>query len=183
MSAYTMRLLKCPTCGGPLDPPAGESSMRCTYCGNALAIPEDLRVKKESSQPTQSIFGSIDTNAMVGYGAQWGEVVNLAQSGNKSEAVKKYMALTGQKESDARYTVDALGASQSYEFNPGSMNSVHQIYPNMMSDAMGMTKSYMKWSMWLGCGITAFVMIIILITMIPILIAVFASIWAAFNSF
>jgi hypothetical protein len=118
---------------------------------------------------------------MVGYGKQWGEVVSLAQSGNKDEAIKKYVALTGQSERDARYTVDALSSSQSYEFNSGGMSGVHQIYPDMMKDAMNMSKSYMKWSLWLGCGITAFVMIIILLTMLPIIIGVFASIWAAFN--
>jgi hypothetical protein len=183
MSSVSMRLLKCPACGGPLDPPAGESSMKCTYCGNSIVIPESLRTKNEFSQPAQSVFGTIDTNALVGYGTQWGEVVNLAQSGNKSEAIKKYMALTGQNETDAKYTVDALSGSQSFEFTSNSMGSVQQVYPTMMADAMGMARTYTKWSLWLGCGITAFVMIIILITTIPILIGVFASIWAAFNSF
>lgn len=181
MSDYTMKLLKCPACGGPVDPPSGQSSMKCPYCANAIVIPESLRTKEKSSE-SASVFNGIEYSSMVGYGRQWGDVVNLAQSGNKLEAIKKYMALTGQSESDARYTVDALGSSQSYEYNPG-MNGVHQIYPNMMSDAMNMSKSYMKWSMWLGCGITAFVMVIIVITVLPILIGVFATMWAAFSSF
>jgi len=45
--SLTMRLLKCPACGGPLDPPAGESTMKCTYCGNAVVIPESLRLPKQ----------------------------------------------------------------------------------------------------------------------------------------
>ncbi|MBL8089618.1 MAG: hypothetical protein JNJ43_04790 [Anaerolineales bacterium] len=175
MSDYTMKLLKCPACGGPVDPPSGQSSMKCPYCSNAIVIPESLRTKEKSNE-SQSVFSGIEYSSMVGYGKQWGEVVNLAQSGNKDEAIKKYVALTGQSESDARYTVDALSSSQSYSYNQSG--SVYQVYPDMMKDAMNMSKSYMKWSLWLGCGITAFVMIIILLTMLPIIIGIFASIFA-----
>ncbi|HCB02507.1 MAG TPA: hypothetical protein DEP19_09005 [Anaerolineae bacterium] len=178
MSDYTMKLLKCPACGGPVDPPSGQSSMKCPYCSNAIVIPESLRTKEKTTE-SQSVFSGIEYTSMVGYGKQWGEVVSLAQSGNKDEAIKKYVALTGQSESDAKYTVDALSSSQSYSYNQSG--GVYQVYPDMMKDAMNMSKSYMKWSLWLGCGITAFVMIIILLTMLPIIIGVFASIWAAFN--
>jgi DNA-directed RNA polymerase subunit RPC12/RpoP len=175
MPDYTMKLLKCPACGGPVDPPSGQSSMKCPYCSNAIVIPESLRTKEKSNE-SQSVFSGIEYSSMVGYGKQWGEVVNLAQSGNKEEAIKKYVALTGQSESDARYTVDALSSSQSYSYNQSG--GVYQVYPDMMKDAMNMSKSYMKWSLWLGCGITAFVMIIILLTMLPIIIGIFASIFA-----
>lgn len=178
MPEYTMKLLKCPACGGPVDPPSGQSSMKCPYCSNAIVIPESLRTK-EKTQEAANVFSSVDYSSMVGYGKQWGEVVALAQSGNKDEAIKKYIALTGQSESSARYTVDALSHSQSFSYNQSG--NVYEVYPDMMQDAMNIGKSYMKWSMWLGCGITAFVMIIILITMIPIIAGVFASIWAAFN--
>jgi hypothetical protein len=181
MSDYTMKLLKCPACGGPVDPPSGQSSMKCPYCANAIMIPESLQTKEKSSE-SASVFSGIEYSSMVGYGKQWSEVVSLAQSGKKDEALKKYVALTGQSESDAKYTVDALGSSQSYEVSQGGM-SAYQVYPDMMKDAMSMSKSYMKWSLWLGCGITAFVMVIIVLTMLPIIIGVFASIWAAFNSF
>lgn len=180
MTTYSMKLLKCPACGGPVDPPQGESTMKCPYCSNAIMIPESLRAKEKSGE-SQSVFSGIEYSSMVGYGKQWGEVVSLAQAGNKDEAIKKYVALTGQSESDAKYTVDALSSSQSYSYN--SSGGVYQVYPDMMKDAMNMSKSYMKWSLWLGCGITAFVMVIIVLTMLPIIIGVFASIWAAFNSF
>src|SRR5688572_1958674 len=180
MSDYTMKLLKCPACGGPVDPPSGQSTMKCPYCSNAIVIPESLRHKEKTSE-SASVFSGIEYSSMVGYGKQWGEVVSLAQGGNKEEALKKYVALTGQSESDAKYTVDALSSSQSYSYNQSG--GVYQVYPDMMKDAMNMSKSYMKWSLWLGCGITVFVMGIIVLTMLPIIIGVFASIWAAFNSF
>ncbi len=177
----TMRLLKCPACGGPLDPPAGESTMKCTYCTNVVVIPESLRLAKAgSSSPQVSIFSGIDMNSMLGHGAQWAEVVNLAQTGRKPEAIQKYMSLTGNSESSARYMVDNLTGYQSYEFMPGSYNSVQQIYAPFMQQTNETIKTVTKMSLWLGLGITAFVMCIILITVIPILIGVFVSLMSAF---
>ena len=57
MPSYTMRLLKCPACGGPLEPPAGQNSMQCTYCGNTVAIPENMRSPAPgTSASPQSVF-------------------------------------------------------------------------------------------------------------------------------
>jgi hypothetical protein len=178
----TMRLLKCPACGGPLDPPAGESTMKCPYCNNAVIIPESLRLPKQSaSSPQMSIFSGIDMNAMVGYGTHWAEVVRLAQSGNKADAIKKYMALTGNDESSASYMVNTLAGYQSYEFTPGSYNSVQQVYAPIMQQTNETIRSVTKWSLWLSLGITAFVICIILVTMLPILIGVFASLIPLFK--
>lgn len=185
MSGYTMRLLKCPACGGPIDPSSGGSSTKCPYCGNAVVIPESLRKPEPGQQQNQSanIFSGMDMGAMIGYGAQWSEVVQLAQAGKKEEAVKKYMAFsTSSSESDARHVVDSLSGAQTYEFTPGSGYSSVQIAP-MMASYAETAKSVTKWSMWLSCGITAFVMIIIVLTTLPILIGVAASLWAAFSSF
>lgn len=177
----TMRLLKCPACGGPLDPPAGKSTMKCLYCTNVVVIPESLRLAKTgTSSPPAGVFSGIDMSSMLGHGAQWAEVVNLAQTGRKPEAIQKYMSLTGNNESSARYMVDSLTGYQSYEFMPGSYNSVQQIYAPFMQQTNETIKTVTKFSLWLGLGITAFVFCIILITVIPILIGVFVSLWAAF---
>jgi DNA-directed RNA polymerase subunit RPC12/RpoP len=174
-----MRLLKCPACGGPLDSPAGESSMKCPYCGNQVVIPEDMRKPAPgAATASQSIFSGIDMGAMIGYGAQWSEIVQMAQSGKKDEAVKRYVALTGQSESDALRMVDGLGGYQSYEFIPGTY-SVQQIYAPAVTEAYKtagtVTKSVTRMTMWLTCGIFAFVFFIIIITTLPVLIGVFAS--------
>ncbi len=181
MSTLSMKLLKCPACGGPIDPPGGESAIKCPYCGNAVVIPESLR-KPDQKQEQGSIFSGMDSSAMSGYGAQWAEVVQLAQKGQKEEALKKYLGFSTISESDAKHTVDALASSQVYEFTPGSGYTSANIAPIMASYA-DTAKSVTKWSMWLSCGITAFVMIIIIITVIPVLIGVAASLWAAFSSF
>jgi predicted RNA-binding Zn-ribbon protein involved in translation (DUF1610 family) len=179
MSGYTMKLLKCPACGGPIDPGSAKgSSTQCPYCGNAVVIPESLR-KAEPGQPVQSanIFGGMDMGAMMGYGAQWSEVVQLAQFGKKEEAVKKYMAFaTTSTEADARRVVDSLSGTQTYEFTGSGYNSI-QIAPIMASYA-DTAKSITRWSMWLTCGITAFVMVISVL--VPML-GVFAGIWASFR--
>ncbi len=183
MSDLSIKLLKCPSCGGPIDPPGGESSVKCPYCGSAISIPENLRKPDpQQLQPQGSLLGGMDVGQLMGYGAQWAEVVQLAQKGQKEEALKKYMSFSTVGESDARHTVDALENSQVYKFNPGTGYTSASIEPIMASYA-DTAKSVTKWSMWLSCGITAFVMIIILITVIPILIGVFASLWAAFSSF
>lgn len=182
MSTQSMHLLKCPACGGPLDPPAGESTMKCTYCSSSVMIPESLRVQKESmsSQP-MSIFSGIDMNAMVGYGTHWGEVVQLAQRGNKPEAIKKYIALTGGDEATATQMVNSLAGYQSYDLTSGSRKSVEQIYAPVMVETAKTVRNVTRMSMWMGCGITAFVMVIVLITLIPMLIGVFASLAPLFK--
>lgn len=181
MSTFTMKLLKCPACGGPIDPPSGESAVKCPYCGNAVVIPESLR-KPDQKQEQGSLFNGVDISAMNGYGAQWAQVVQLAQSGEKDEALKKYLSFSNINEADARHTVDALASSQVYEFTPGTGYTSAHIAPIMASYA-DTAKTVTKWSMWFTCGITAFILIITLIIMIPVLIGVFASIWAAFSSF
>jgi predicted RNA-binding Zn-ribbon protein involved in translation (DUF1610 family) len=181
--SYTMRLLKCPACGGPIDPPSGESSIKCPYCGNAVVVPESLRKPDpEQKQPQGSLFSGTDMGALMGYGAQWSEVVQLAQSGKKEEAVKKYMGFSNVSESYARQTIDSLAGAMTYEFTPGSGYTSIQVAPIMASYAET-AKSVTKWSMWLTCGITAFVMIIIVLTTLPILIGAFAGLWAALSSF
>ncbi len=172
-----MQLLKCPSCGGPLEPPAGESTMKCLYCGSVVAIPENLRAKKQSTGYSQpSIFSGVDTSAMVGFGTQWGEVVQLAQSGNQAEAIKRYMALTGNDETSATYTVNHLAHTQMV-----SAQNIQQMYAPMMAQANETVKNVTRMSMWIGCGITALVTVIILATLIPVLIGVFASIMAIFR--
>lgn len=177
MTTYSMKLLKCPACGGPVDPPSGQSSMKCPYCGNAIVIPESLRKTEADKQETSSnLFGNL--GSMMGYGAQWAEVVQLAQSGKKDEALKKYLGFSSVSEADARRTVDSLANTQTYTFT----GTGYDIAP-MMTTYAETAKTVTKWSMWFTCGITAFIMVITLVIIGVILIATFGSLWAAFNSF
>ncbi len=183
MERYAPRLVNCPACGGPLDPPAGQSSMKCLYCSNLVIIPESLRVPaRDSSTPQTSIFSGIDTSAMIGYGAEWAEVLRLAQTGAREEAVQNYMKLTGNDEASARSMVNSLSGYQSYAFNPGSYPSIHQVYAPVMNQAAESIKTATKLSLWIGCAITAFVLLILAITLLPVLIGLFAGLLSVFGS-
>jgi hypothetical protein len=85
------------------------------------------------------------------------------------------MALTGNTESSASAMVDNLTGYQSYEFMPGASQSVQQIYAPVMNQVAETVKTTTRWSLWLGCGITAFILCIVLLTLIPVLVGVFTS--------
>lgn len=181
MTDSSLRLLMCPSCGGPLDPPAGESSMKCLYCGNVLVIPESLRVSKKEEARQPSLFSSVDMSSMVGYGTQWAEIVRLAHSGDREEAIRKYMRLTGNDESSARYMVNSLGGYQAYEFDPGSQYSIHQLYAPVMNQAADSIKSATRLTFWIGCGVTALILFILAVSLLPVLIGLIAGLVSLFQ--
>lgn len=174
-TTQAMKLLKCPACGGPIDPPSGQSSLKCPYCGSAVVIPESLRKKETSPSSSEgSLFGGIDLGSMMGYGAQWSQVVQLAQAGKKEEAVKKYMSFSSISEADAWRTVEGLSNTQVYDVNSVISYNTAYIAPAMSTYA-DTAKTITKWSLWMTCGITAFVMLTILVVTGIILFAVFQA--------
>lgn len=171
--SYTVHLLKCPSCGGPLDPPADAVSYKCPYCSNTVAVPEKFR-KEKAQNPSASVFGSVDSKSQEGYGAQWSEIVELAQQGKKDEAVQKYMTLTGKSESEARYTVDALKISHTVDLG-SYVGNVYRANNDYISRVMNFSMAYSGLSLVFGCLITACIMGVILLTMIPVFMSVFNS--------
>jgi len=175
MSENTMnlKLIKCPGCGGPIDPPGGESTAKCPYCGNSVIIPESLRKAAAPQQQQQSSVGMLgmDMGSMLGYGAQWSQVVQLAQQGKKEEAVQKYMSFSSISESDARRTVEGLATSQVYDVGAYTAN----IAP-MVASYTDTAKKITAWSFGFSCLITGFIMLVVLIV-------VGFSLWAAFRTF
>ena len=180
MSEYTMKLIKCPSCGGPIDPPSGESTAKCPYCGSAVVIPENLRKPAVSAQSQSSLTSSgnvfgVDLNSMMGYGAQWSQVVQLAQAGKKEEAVQKYMSFSSISEMDARRTVEGLANTQVYDVSTYATN-VANAYAPMVQSYNDTAKKITFWSFGFSCLITGFIMLVILII-------VGATLWATFSSF
>ena len=178
MSEYTMKLIKCPSCGGPIDPPSGESTAKCPYCGSAVVIPENLRKpatsQTQSSSSSSSMFG-MDMNSMMGYGAQWSQVVQLAQAGKKEEAVQKYMSFSSISEMDARRTVEGLANSQVYDVGTYTSN-VMNAYAPMVQSYTDTAKKITAWSFGFSCLITGFIML-------TVLLIIGATFWAVFRSF
>lgn len=174
MSDYTMKLIKCPSCGGPIDPPGGESTAKCPYCGSAVIIPENLRKPAASQQqPSSSMFG-MDMNSMMGYGAQWSQVVQLAQQGKKEEALQKYLSFSNINEADARQTVEALANSQVYDVGTYTAN-VMNAYAPMMQTYTDTAKKITAWSFGFSCLITGLILLVTLAITGGVLWAVFAS--------
>lgn len=174
MSTQSLKLLKCPSCGGPMDPSSSESSMKCPYCGVSVIIPESLRKSEpQASQSQGNLFGSTDMNSMLGYGAQWSQVVQLAQQGRKEEAVQKYMSFSSISEADARRTVEGLATSQVYDV--GAIYNATNIAP-MMASYADTAKKITAWTFGFSCLVTGFIMLVVLIV-------VGISLWAAFQAF
>lgn len=171
-NTMNMKLIKCPSCGGPIDPPGGESAVRCPYCGSSVIIPESLRKPAaSSSQQTPSLFTGMDMGSMMGYGAQWSQVVQLAQSGQKEEAVKKYMSFSNVSEADARHTVESLAGSQVYDVGAYAAS----VAP-MIASYTETAKKATAWSLGISCLITGFIMVVILLI-------VGGALWAVLSSF
>lgn len=172
-NTMNLKLIKCPSCGGPIDPPAGESTARCPYCGSSVIIPESLRKPNAPSNQSSSsnLFGNVDMNSMLGYSAQWSQVVQLAQQGKKEEAVQKYMSFSPVSEGDARRTVEGLATSQVYDVSAYTAN----IAP-MVAGYTDTAKKITAWSFGFSCLITGFIMLMILLI-------VGGTLWAVFSSF
>ncbi len=54
----SIRAFKCPTCGAPLEPEPGKSSMKCPYCNDTVIIPSSLR-----ASPTSAAASSYQSNS------------------------------------------------------------------------------------------------------------------------
>ena len=179
-NTMNMKLIKCPSCGGPIDPPGGESAVKCPYCGSAVVIPESLRKPAVSSETKSSLASSasmfgMDLNSMMGYGAQWSQVVQLAQQGKKEEAVQKYLSFSSVSEADARRTVEGLSNSQVYDVNAYA-NNVMNSYAPMVQSYTDTAKKITAWSFGFSCLITGFIML-------TVLLILGATFWAVFRSF
>lgn len=75
---------KCPTCGAPLEPEVGTLTMKCSYCGGTVIIPESLRSAPPSSAPTlgeafQLGLNGVDLNQIVGNALHLPRALSLAQ--------------------------------------------------------------------------------------------------------
>lgn len=172
MSTLSIKLLKCPNCGGPIDPPGGQSSMKCPYCGTSVVVPESLRKPDSSRSASQeNLFSGMDMGSMLGYGAQWSQVVQLAQQGKKEEAVQKYLSFSSISEADARRTVEGLANSQVYDVNAYAVN----VAP-MIASYADTAKKITAWSFGFSCLVTGFIMLVILLI-------VGATLWATFSAF
>ncbi|HEX8696410.1 MAG TPA: hypothetical protein VF746_28585 [Longimicrobium sp.] len=93
--------LHCPTCSAPLDlPPAGETRVKCPYCGAAVLLSEAGAGHPRGVAP--------DTTA---------EIVRLLRAGQWLPAIQLYRERTGVGLKEAKEAVERIAAAQP----PGSV--------------------------------------------------------------
>lgn len=90
----SLEVFKCPTCGAPLNPEKGASSMKCPYCGAFIVIPESLRTPEHTSLS---------------------DVSRLAKEGKLEEAARIYSKITGLKHEYAMESVKSMAGVRDEE--------------------------------------------------------------------
>jgi len=96
---------QCPACGAPLELPKDAASIQCPYCHHVVIVPESLRTASSLSTHEPDVP---DT-------ARIQEIIVIARSGNKIEAIKQYRELTGVGLKEAKDAVEALMAGRPVE--------------------------------------------------------------------
>jgi len=167
--ADTTRLFKCPTCGGPLEPPEGESAMKCPYCSNTVIVPESLRIPARSQYGAMA--GGMDLNQL---GEQMAEVARLARGGNKIEAIKLYRQLTGASLQQAKEAVEAIERGEAVNLSTADMGMSQSEFgagPSMYTQeiAAETAKSTRNIARIIGCSVALVVLCVALATIIPVL--------------
>lgn len=165
----TTKLLICPACGAPLDPQPGEVALKCGYCGNSVVLPQSMRAPVSQGDFVTSSTG-LDLNNLVGHTARMKEVVELVRAGNKIGAIKVYREITGMGLKESKEAVEAIQAGRPVAMDLGPQVSVAEgafSQPTITVDARGS-----RLGLWLGCGITTLVLVIIGAALLPILATV-----------
>lgn len=92
----SLKVFKCPSCGAPLDPEKGASTMKCPYCGASIVIPESIRTPASSSTSLS-------------------DVTRLAKEGKLDEAAKIYSKITGLSHENAMFSVKSMAGVRDEE--------------------------------------------------------------------
>ena len=94
----SLKVLKCPSCGAPLEPEKGGApTMRCPYCGAAVYIPELMRSSPNSNE-----------SGRTGGYTSLSDVTTLAKQGRLDEAAKIYSKITGLSYENAMFSVKSM---------------------------------------------------------------------------
>jgi DNA-binding beta-propeller fold protein YncE len=171
----------CPTCGAPLDVNNNISNpvIRCPYCNASVVVPEELRGHASQIPTTEAMFGG-DMGSILNKASQYKEIVELARSGNKIEAIKKYRELTNVGLKEAKDIIDAMAGGQPVAF---SSTTYQPGQPQIDIQAIEkMAKTGVKTGAGVGCFVAGLITFIVLVTVIPIIIAMTSRGGPLFNS-
>ncbi len=117
----SIRAFKCPTCGAPLEPQAGALTMKCTYCGGTVIIPQSLRTPApaSSSAVPQYNWGGLNLSEIMGEAMRLPEAISLAEQGRITEAAQLYSQITGTSLADATTAINQIVVGQAVSLVPG----------------------------------------------------------------
>ncbi|HUH97950.1 MAG TPA: hypothetical protein VLZ89_11360 [Anaerolineales bacterium] len=120
-SDSSIRAFKCPTCGAPLEPPAGALTMKCGYCGGTVIIPQSMRTPPPAtaSGVPQYSWGGLNLNEIMGEAMRLPEAISLAEQGRITEAAQLYSKITGASLADSTTAINQIVAGQAVSLVPG----------------------------------------------------------------
>lgn len=123
-----IQVFKCPSCGASLSYEGGPApTITCQFCGATVAVPEELRTQPgPASRPESAPTSGLDLDgALSGLPLdKLGELKQLAQSGQKIEAIKLYRELFPQTGlAEAKEAVEKLEAGQPLVFTSTTIAS------------------------------------------------------------
>jgi sugar lactone lactonase YvrE len=111
-----------------------------------------------------------DLNNLVGQASRMREVVDLVHTGKKIEAIKVYREITGMGLKESKDAVEAIEAGRPVTLDLGTQVSGGE--QGFSQSAVTIDARGSRLGLWLGCGITALVLVIIAVAIIPVLMTV-----------
>jgi DNA-directed RNA polymerase subunit RPC12/RpoP len=167
----------CPSCSAPLEAPAGLASLRCPYCGSTVIPPQ---ATSGSAQPGTAVTSRVSIDFQ--------EYRDLLAQGEKMEAIKRLRLATGLGLKQSKDIIDALERGE-------DMTAVGELLGELSGQAIGdvmgsigigqpeaqsrggkqAAKAAGIAGISLTCGVIAFIVFVLMLTLIPVFFAMAAE--------
>ena len=147
MFPINFKNFNCPSCGNSIVATAGQITLDCPICKQNITIPEESRVPGVSNADAVRVV--------------WGRVVQLAQEGERREAIELYMEAPRVNRLTASGIVDSLAKTDPQEMNdPDIAAQIYSRNPVARAKIVG-GMLLDNWKLLaIGCGPIAFIIIL-----------------------
>ncbi len=120
-----LKVIKCPSCAAPLECD-GDAFEKCDFCGSQVAV-----TQQNSFSPN-----SVGFDGLLNQAHKLREILGLARSGKKIEAIKIYRETFGVGLKEAKDAVERLELGQSVSFQNVQFRSANVISPEAAKTAL-----------------------------------------------